>query len=80
MTAEAWVEMREYFPQGVTIGMEHEDPGDLVVDDPSAALTYQVTWTCTGDCATPGGTVGEVSGPQAQARLRSVQRQTVTVS
>lgn len=44
-----------------------------------AALMYTVDWTCTGACTIPGGSLGEVSGPVARARLESVQRQTVVV-
>lgn len=44
-----------------------------------AALMYQVDWTCTGSCTVGGGDLGELSGPQAQARLASVERQTVVV-
>lgn len=45
----------------------------------SAVLTYGVAWTCTGNCISPGGSLGEVSGPAGTSSIRVGERQSVVV-
>lgn len=53
---------------------------DGQVDDKypvSAAITYQVDWTCSGTCLTDSGTLGEVDGASDSAAIRVGERQSV---
>lgn len=45
----------------------------------SAVVTYDVEWACTGNCISPGGSIGEVSGPAGASAIRVGERQSVVV-
>jgi hypothetical protein len=45
----------------------------------SAAITYQVDWTCSGTCLSDSGTLGEVDGVSAASGIRVGERQSVVV-
>lgn len=45
----------------------------------SAVLTYDVAWTCTGNCLSSSGSLGEASGPVGTSAIRVGERQSVVV-
>lgn len=45
----------------------------------AATITYQVDWTCAGDCLANAGTLGAVPGPTGGAAIRVSERQSVVV-
>jgi len=45
----------------------------------SAEITYQVDWTCTGDCTSANGTLGQINGQASDAAIRVGERQSVVV-
>jgi hypothetical protein len=46
----------------------------------AATITYQVDWTCDGECLSDEGTLGEVPGPAGGAAISVGERQSVVVS
>jgi hypothetical protein len=46
----------------------------------SSTITYQVDWTCDGECLSDEGTLGEVPGPAGGAAISVGERQSVVVS
>lgn len=46
----------------------------------AATITYQVDWTCDGECLSDEGTLGEVTGPAGGAAVSVGERQSVVVS
>ena len=45
----------------------------------AATITYQVDWTCAGNCSIDEGTLGHVRGPTGGAAIRVSERQSVVV-
>ena len=45
----------------------------------TATLTYQVDWTCSGNCLSPDGSLGNVDGLPGTASIRVSERQSVVV-
>jgi hypothetical protein len=45
----------------------------------TAAITYQVDWTCTGTCIATKGTLGRVTGRPSETAIGVGERQTVVV-
>jgi hypothetical protein len=45
----------------------------------AATITYQVDWTCAGNCTIDEGTLGQVPGPIGGAAIRVSERQSVVV-
>lgn len=46
----------------------------------SSTITYQVDWTCDGDCLADDGTLGQVPGPAGGAAISVGERQSVVIS
>lgn len=46
----------------------------------SSTITYQVDWTCDGDCLVDDGTLGQIPGPAGGAAISVGERQSVVVS
>ena len=76
---------RNYYTDAAQTGCSYTYEYPSTVEEPGGAYTlearfyYDVSWSCTGSCVSPGGALGEYPAPAATADLVVGERQSVVI-